>query len=201
MENVVEIWKPIVGYEEFYEVSSLGRVKGLDRRVKNKNGERFAKGVIKQTKLNNNGYEIISLFKNGKEKTYLIHRLVAQAFIPNPNNFPEINHRDEIKTNNRLDNLEWCDRKYNRHYGTRIERCAKKHCKPIVQLSKKGDLICVFESAAKAGEKLNIDRRSLSKCCNKQKTAYGFKWQFVGDWLADWWDKEMDKFMEKEKAA
>lgn len=110
-----EIWKDIdeikgIDYTGLYQVSNLGRVKGL----KNKH-------ILKQ-RLKNNGYCVLTLCKENKPKTYLVHRLVAEAFIPNPNNYPQVNHKDEDKTNNCVDNLEWCTKEYNMNYGTLIER-------------------------------------------------------------------------------
>lgn len=114
-----EIWKPIEGYEGLYEVSSYGRVKRLG------GYDRFnRKKVSKILKLsyNNSGYYIVHLWKNGFRKSKLLHRLVAETFIPNIDNLPQVNHKDENKSNNRVDNLEWCTAKYNSNYGTSIER-------------------------------------------------------------------------------
>ena len=111
-----EIWRPIEGYEGLYEVSNLGRVRSLDR-YDSRN--QFRKGRI--MKQNNDGrdYMSIQLCLNGKLKKYFVHRLVAEAFLPNPDNLPQVNHKDEDKSNNRVDNLEWCTAKYNLSYGTR----------------------------------------------------------------------------------
>lgn len=124
MEEVLEIWKPVVGYEGLYEVSNLGRVKSLDRIVKGCYGSiAHKKGKIISSGIGSTGYCIVSLQKDGKGKSFGVHRLVAQAFIPNPDNLPMVNHKDEVKTNNNVENLEWCDCKYNCNYGTGIERC------------------------------------------------------------------------------
>lgn len=123
-ELSTEVWKDVVGYEGLYKVSSLGRVRSLDRVVTHKNGrKRLFKGKL-LTPFKNE-YFMVVLSKNGKKSSSNIHRLVAQAFIPNTNNLPEVNHKDEDKTNNRLSNLEWCTRKYNINYGTAIERSVK----------------------------------------------------------------------------
>ena len=114
-----EEWRPIGGYEGLYEVSNLGRVRSVDRYVKSK-GESYwlRKGKMLSPAKDKNGYLKVNLYCNGKCKTINVHRLVAQEFIPNPDNLPQINHKDEDKTNNRVDNLEWCDAKYNINYGT-----------------------------------------------------------------------------------
>lgn len=115
-----EIWRPIVGYEGLYEVSSYGRVRSLDRYVKcDYERYRLHKGKVLSPAKDRYGYLSVVLSCNGKHKTITVHRIVAQAFIPNPDNLPEINHRDEDKINNRVDNLEWCTAKYNMNYGTR----------------------------------------------------------------------------------
>lgn len=103
-----EIWRPVVGYEGLYEVSSYGRVR------------RVNKGLLKLQ--NVKGYNQVCLYKCGIRKIIKVHRMVAIAFIPNPDNLPQVNHRDEVKSNNCVENLEWCDNKYNNNYGTKIER-------------------------------------------------------------------------------
>ena len=112
-----EEWKTIEGYEN-YQVSNLGNVKSLDY---NRTGK---EKILKPAK-NKNGYSMIQLFQNGKGKGFLLHRLVAQAFLPNPNNYPQVNHKDEDKTNNLFSNLEWCTPSYNNNYGTKNERHSK----------------------------------------------------------------------------
>lgn len=117
--NSEEIWKPVVGYEGLYEVSSYGRVRSLDRYDRM---NRFCEGRILKLCANRLGYLKAGLCSNDKKKQYLVHRLVAEAFIPNPNNLPIINHKDENPSNNNVDNLEWCTAKYNSNYGTRNDR-------------------------------------------------------------------------------
>lgn len=113
--NMEEIWKYIQGYEGLYQISNLGRVKSL-------NYNHTKKEKILQYRINERGYKYISLCVNNIRKSFKIHRLVAEAFIPNPHNYPCINHKDEDKTNNCVDNLEWCTYKYNSNYGTAIKR-------------------------------------------------------------------------------
>lgn len=118
-----EIWRPIVGYEGLYEVSSYGRVRSLDKYVKSKSESyRLIKGKILIGSITKDGYARCLIRVNGVGRSYFVHKLVADAFLSNPDNLPEVNHRDEDKINNRVDNLEWCDHKYNMNYGTRQER-------------------------------------------------------------------------------
>lgn len=112
-----EVWKDIEGYEELYQVSNLGNVKSLFFR-RSKNPKLLKPNMYC-------GYLYVNLCKEGKRLLSSIHRLVAKAFIPNPNNYPVINHKDENKQNNKVDNLEWCTIKYNNNYGTVKERLSK----------------------------------------------------------------------------
>ena len=116
---MIEEWRPIEGYEGLYEVSSYGRVRSLD---KYDSMNRFLRGRILRLFTDGLGYLRAQLYSNSKRKSFLVHRLVAQAFIPNPDNLPQVNHRDENPSNDNVDNLEWCDGKYNVNYGTRIDR-------------------------------------------------------------------------------
>ena len=119
----MEEWKSISGYEGLYEVSSYGRVKRLKISYIRKNGIMVHKPeLILKPNYFSGGYFRVGMYKNKTFKYYLIHRLVAQAFLPNPDNLPEVNHKDEDKSNNRVDNLEWCDHKYNMNYGTLQQR-------------------------------------------------------------------------------
>ena len=195
-----EIWRPIKGYETYYEVSSYGRVRSLDRMVTYSDGRKHLwKGrILKPIKVRN-GYSQIFLSKSGKVKQVLIHRLVAEAFIPNTDNLPFINHKDEIKTNNRLflkkdgsvdldkSNLEWCTRSYNVNYGTAIQRIREKQLnspkfsKSVLQLDINTEqIIAKYPSAREAARQLNINSSCISMCCNgKLKTYKGFKWQYA----------------------
>lgn len=124
----IEEWKPIEGYENYYEISNYGRIKSLPHKWVGfgKNINCKTKSKIRITKTNKTGYEQVVLFKNGTSKTFLVHRLVAMAFIPNPDNLPCVNHKDCIKTNNFVSNLEWCSYEYNNTYSNRIEKAIKR---------------------------------------------------------------------------
>lgn len=114
--SINEEWKPVVGYEGLYEVSSYGRVRSLDRYVKGKGKSYWLrKGRVLSPGIKDDGYLVVRL----QGRMFYIHRLVAQAFISSIDNLPEVNHLDEDKTNNRVENLEWCYHKYNMNYGTR----------------------------------------------------------------------------------
>lgn len=182
-----EIWKAIEGYEGWYEVSSFGRVRSLDRVIFNSDGrKRLWKGIIMKIRKDRGGYLTCCLRKNSKCKLLKVHRLVAQTLIPNPDNLPQVNHKDEVKTNNHVDNLEWCDSKYNVNYGTAIQRRTEtqlnslKLSKPVLQIDKNSnEIITEYPSANEAARKLNINQGSISNCCNGNcKTYKGFKWKY-----------------------
>lgn len=179
----MEEWKNIKGYEGLYQVSNLGRVRSLKYRKTNNTN-------ILKLSIDNRGYQRICLFKNDKRKSYLVHRLVAQTFIPNSNNYTEVNHIDENPSNNCVDNLEWCDAKYNINYGTRIERVrqkiiyknGKEHhlSKPINQYTKEGKLVKKWYSVSDIQRELGFNVGSISMCANgKRKTCGGFIWKYA----------------------
>ena len=167
-----EYWKPVVGYEGHYQVSNFGRVKSI----------KFGKEIILKQHINiKGGYYYVCLLKNGKHKNYYVHRLVAQAFLPNPNNLPEVNHKDECKTNNVVSNLEWCDRKYNHNYGTINERISQSQSKPVLQYDLNGNLIKEWKSINECGRN-GFNQGDICKCCNgKRKTAKGFIWKYKNE--------------------
>ena len=170
-----EVWKDIDEYEGLYQVSNLGRVKSIG----------YKKERILKPGRDKDGYLFVSLCKNHKIKYCRIHRLVALTFIPNPNNLPEVNHKDEDKTNNRVKNLEWCDHKYNNNYGTRIQRINEKNTngklsKPVIQYTKTGEFIKEWRSTWDVQRNLGYGQGHISDCCrDKRKSAYGFVWKYI----------------------
>lgn len=130
VDAVEVVRKPVKDYEGYYEVDQFGRVFGLDRTIIVVDGERTYEKLLtgRQMKqsIHDKGYKTVSLTKDGKTKSVFVHRIVAEAFIPNPDNLPMVNHKDEDKTNNFLENLEWCTASYNRTYGKAIEKHARK---------------------------------------------------------------------------
>ena len=165
MEEKDEVWCPIKGFEGLYEVSDQGRVRSL----------KFGKERILKPVRTPKGYLQVSLYKNGKMKPIRIHRLVAQTFIPNPDNLPEVNHKDENKENNSVHNLEWCDSKYNNNYGTRTDRCSK----PVLQFTKSGEFVKEWKSAMDVERNLGYFHNNISYCCTgRYKSAYGFIWKY-----------------------
>lgn len=118
---MIESWKPIKGYEGLYEVSNFGQVRSLEKTRRTPNGGvRVYPSIIRKLNVVKSGYLNVQLWKNGKVENKMIHILVAEAFIPNPFNLPIINHKDECKTNPRVDNLEWCTYVYNRNYKREV---------------------------------------------------------------------------------
>lgn len=176
-----EIWKDIKDYEGLYQVSNLGRIKSLERKVKNtKSSYRIIKEKILSCGKSSNGYCYIILCKKQNRKPFRIHRLVAEAFIPNPNNYLEVNHKDENKLNNKADNLEWCNHKYNINYGNLIKKNAKKHKKKVMQYTKNNVFIKEYSSLKEASNKIGINSSSIIRCCKgKQKTCGGYIWRYM----------------------
>lgn len=164
-----EIWLDIEGYEGLYQISNKGRVKSLY-----KGSERILRPAIDRY-----GYYKIMLYNDGVRKTFTIHRLVAQAFIPNLYNKPQINHLDENKLNNCVYNLEWATAKENINYGTHNERVGNSQSKPIIQYSKSGDFIREWKSASEVKRVLGIDNSHIIECCRgKLKSAGNFIWKY-----------------------
>ena len=178
---MLEIWKDIKDYEGLYQVSNLGRILSLNYRRTGK--IRILKGLKDK-----DGYLNVCLCKNGKTKRAKIHRLVAQTFLPNPLNLPQVNHKDEDKTNNFVGtpendykdgNLEWCDCKYNCNYGTSATRIGEKLSKPVFQFTLDGEFIREWKSCYEVQRKLGYRQSYTNACCRgKYKQAYGFIWKY-----------------------
>ena len=182
-----EYWRPVVGYEGLYEVSNFGRVRSLDRWVKGRNGSvRLCKGRILKPFTTKNGYLKVSLCKNGKVKTFKVHRLVVEAFLEIPEElkhlkgtrYLQVNHKDENKQNNNVENLEFCDAKYNTNYGTRNERDAKKKSKPVLQYDLEGNFIREWVSTREAGRN-GFNQSAVAACCRGELKKYkDFIWKY-----------------------
>lgn len=183
-----EVWKDIVGYEGKYQISNFGNVKSLAREYDTMNKFNRRKHTVVEEHMMkiqhySNGYPFVGLSKDGKTRGHMIHRLVAMAFLLNPDNLPEVNHKDENKDNNCVDNLEWCTSKYNANYGTRNERCfPKEQCVAVNQYTKDGVFIKRWNSLGEVFRELGIDRSQISGVCRHKKeyvTAGGFKWEYA----------------------
>lgn len=181
------LWKPVPGYEGLYSVSSDGKVKSLFRYKKT-----LTPSVTRH------GYETVELFSDGKSKRFLVHRLVALAFIPNPENLPQVNHKDENKRNNHVSNLEWVTAKQNMNHGTRLQRqlasidyttdarkiLARKNgkvvSKPVVQISG-GEVIAYYESAKAASNATGFSHSHICECAKgiKYKHVGGYEWKYA----------------------
>lgn len=160
-----EIWKPIKDYENLYEISNFGVI----RKVKTKRPLK----VFYRT----NGYYTTSLCKNYKVTMIYLHRVIAETFIPNPNNLPCINHIDGNKTNNDLSNLEWCSYSDNNRHAYEI---GLKNCKKVAQYDIDGNLIKIYNSVINASKETNISQANISSCAlGKRNKAGGFIWKYL----------------------
>lgn len=183
----VEVWEDVVGFEGIYQVSSMGRIRSLNRLTAD---GRKVKGRIKKLKRNNRGYVTVSLWKDNKESTRLVHRLVAESFILNESCLEQVNHIDEDKNNNAVSNLEWCSNGYNFNHGTRAERTTghKNYInrerptyegKRVKATCTKTGLVIYLENMHK-GRDYGFDFRSISSVCRgKQKTHRGFEFEYA----------------------
>lgn len=164
-------WRAIKGFEGKYEVSSDGRVRSLNY---------MRRGYPKELIPNIiHGYERVMLYEKSKYKCFSVHRLVAMTFIPNPNNYPCINHKDENKQNNNVDNLEWCTQYYNVHYGSGLQRLSNKAKKKPLEQLKDGVVVKRWESISEA-MRAGYTWSSISKVIKGKWTHYkGYQWQYA----------------------
>lgn len=164
----MEEWVDLPGYEGLYQVSKTGYIKSLPRKG--------TQGGIMRGHLDKKGYVIITLRKDGVQSSKRLHRLIAETFIPNPDNLPEVNHRNENKVDNRVENLEWCTSAYNHEYGSRTSRAAQSCGKAIV---------CVetgvkYQGAKWAATELNLDPSAITKALkNPNRTCGGCHWKYL----------------------
>lgn len=160
-----ENWNNIAGYEGLYEVSDMGRVRSIAREG--------TKGGILHAHRSRYGYMLVILSKNNVRTGFSVHKLVAMAFIPNPNGLPQVNHKNEVKTDNRVENLEWCTAKYNMNYGGR----PYVRSKPIIQKEINGKIIGEYESVMDAVRQVGVNKGNIFECLKgHRKTAGGYVW-------------------------
>ena len=173
-------WKTISGYEGYYEVSDKGVVRAITRDVPYKNGKMHSlKGRVIKPSKDKDGYLLVHLYKNGKTTTFKVHRLVAQEFIPNPEKFPDVNHRNEVKDDNRVENLEWCTREYNVNYGDRNKKAGEILTKFLYQrFTIDGKYIDTLKYQELLDE--GFDYGFVVKAATGEyKTAYGLIWKRI----------------------
>lgn len=178
--TMAETWKDVAGFDGLYQVSDQGNVRSRHRLGSD--------GGILKPKDNGRGYFQVSFSREGKRKLFLVHRLVAEAFIPNPLNLPVVNHKDENPANNAVDNLEWCTVKYNLNYGTCITRRTAKLkgryingplAKAVLQYDKSGNFVKEWPSTHEVERQTGFARSNISACClGRLKSAYGYIWRF-----------------------
>lgn len=172
MEEFKEEWRPVVGYEGLYEVSNLGNVDSL-------NFHREGRRHRIKVRVNFFGYAYVMLNKDKQQRPYFLHRIIAMAFVPNPNNYPIINHKDENPLNNNIENLEWVTYKYNTNYGTCIKRRSEKKKKPVIQMTLDGEFIARYNSVKEAAANINCRPSSITCACRgRLKKCQGFLWKF-----------------------
>lgn len=177
-----EIWKTIEEYPE-YEVSTFGNIRSKDREYTDTKGRiYYKKGQLLKLEIQqNDNYKQVMVHISSNRKSYrlIVARLVAKTFIPNPNNYPQVNHKDENSLNNNVENLEWCDCKYNINYGTHIERRVKSKSRAIDVYDINDNFIETLPSGIEVSKKYNISRGSISSVCNNRiNSVKNYKFKF-----------------------
>lgn len=186
-----EIWKPIIEFEDRYEVSNFGNIKSIKS------------GINLKPAKSKKGYLLVSLYNGISSKSKRVHRLVAEAFIPNPYNLPQVNHKDENKENNNINNLEWCDNNYNIHYGTVIKRSKIPLMKKVLEFDLNGNFIKEWDSTHEPEAFYGFKKNTISKCCRmikKSLTLHGRFWLYKDEYEKDKsiLDYRIKKFNEKQ---
>lgn len=176
-ELIYEEWRPVVGYAGLYDASNFGRIRSLGHWTNNGRGNCFKKGNIFKLGKRKKGYRQVGLFKDGKCKHFYVHRLVYEAFNGTIPDGMEVNHINEIKTDNSVWNLNLMTPKENTNYGKCIQKRATKESQPVLQLTPDDELIKEWLSISEAGRN-GFSIGNISKCCDgKRKTHKGFKWR------------------------
>lgn len=182
----VEIWRPIKGYEGLYEVSNLGQVRSLDRWQYNPvaaTHKTLHRGHIMLGVVSHRGYRMVGLRPEcGKRKNCSVHRLVAEAFVPNPDNLPCVNHKNYDQLDNRACNLEWCDEYYNVHYGRadEIRQLNQPKRKAVRQYTLNGEIVADYPTLVAAAKAANTTRQLVRECASgRLQTAGGYKWKYI----------------------
>lgn len=176
--NKKEEWKAVPGYEGYYEVSNIGRVRSVTRKIIDRTGRShtyYGKLLSATSDGSQWGYKHITLMRGGKYKTIRVHRLVATAFIPNPMNYPVINHKDCNPANNIVDNLEWCTPEYNNNYApTKQKRSAG-----VIQYNRYGDEVARYKSITDAGRAVGRYHSSICYSLKHGGLCAGYKWERI----------------------
>lgn len=181
MKGKTEIWRKHPEYTEI-EVSSLGRVRTLDKEVSTKSGMRFVKGRILKQQENNCGYLQAQFYINGKQTKKLVHRLVAQAFIPNPDNLPQVNHKDNDRTNNNVSNLEFCTASYNNQYREKFGiSTTESQGNPLFAIDLNTMEVSRFRSQGEAGRVLGVNPHHVNNVIKGRRKATGGYWFVKAD--------------------
>lgn len=178
LHSSIEEWRDVPGFKSHYQVSNYGRVYSTPR---NNRGRKIGGYLLAQSERFGKPYKWVSLSKGGKPIRYLVHRLVAMAFLPNPNNLPVVNHKDENPQNNQVDNLEWCTQKSNCNYGTRIERIKTNmpQNKAIYQTTMSGEIVAEFPTIQEAARQTGVCAGHICDVCKgNREYANGYKWRY-----------------------